>query len=294
MITIFTPTYNRGEKLSYLYKSLMRQTDKNFLWLIIDDGSNDNTKNRIEKWKDNLNIKYIYQENSGKHIAINMAIKNCQTKYLICVDSDDTLKEDAVYIINNYLLNEFNNNIWGIVGPRVNKSGTMARRWMIEENTICKFADLYCKYKYKGETYIIFNCDFLKEFSFPKFENEKLVPENVLYDYLDKKAFIKATDKLFYISEYYSDGYTMNSKKKLKNLANGIALANLSAACNESNDVIKKSMSYARYKVIKRVFNIKSDIKEYSNYQPKMLIVIISKIFYPLLYIHYLKKRDDI
>ena len=104
-ITVLTPTYNRAKTLPRVYKSLLAQTVKNFVWLIIDDGSTDNTKELVEKWiaENKLSIEYHYKENGGKHTAMKMAYELTQTKYLLAIDSDDELTADAV----NVFLNEW-------------------------------------------------------------------------------------------------------------------------------------------------------------------------------------------
>ena len=82
ILTIFTPTYNRAYILPKLYESLIKQTNKNFIWLIVDDGSDDNTEDIIKKWKEEnyIDIEYIKQHNQGKHIAHNTGVDNCKTE----------------------------------------------------------------------------------------------------------------------------------------------------------------------------------------------------------------------
>lgn len=96
--TIFTPTYNRAHTLGRVYNSLLNQTNKDFKWLIIDDGSTDNTKELVEKWKTEkeIDIEYHYKENGGKHTAMKLGWEKARTKYLIGVDSDDELTPKAV------------------------------------------------------------------------------------------------------------------------------------------------------------------------------------------------------
>ena len=100
-ITIFTPTYNRANLLTRLYQSLKMQTCREFQWLIVDDGSTDDTKNIVEKFiqEDKIVIKYYYQKNSGKHVAHNLGVKMCNTELFCCVDSDDYLTNDAVQTV---------------------------------------------------------------------------------------------------------------------------------------------------------------------------------------------------
>lgn len=105
ILTIFTPAYNRAYILEKAYRSLQCQSDKRFEWIIVDDGSNDNTKNLVQKWQDENNtfkIEYYFQENSGKHIAINNGIEFAKGRLFLILDSDDYLRNDAVEIIIKY------------------------------------------------------------------------------------------------------------------------------------------------------------------------------------------------
>ncbi len=96
--TIFTPTYNRAHTLKRVYHSLLRQTCKDFIWLIIDDGSTDKTPYLVEEWrsKNQITIDYRFKSNEGKHTAMALAFKTARTKYLIGIDSDDELEPDAI------------------------------------------------------------------------------------------------------------------------------------------------------------------------------------------------------
>ena len=101
LVTIFTPTYNRGYLLTRLYNSLLEQTDINFEWIIVDDGSTDSTKEIVSSFIEDKRIKviYEYQNNSGKHVAVNKGIDLASGDYFGIVDSDDYLLPDAIYSI---------------------------------------------------------------------------------------------------------------------------------------------------------------------------------------------------
>ena len=100
-ITVFTPTYNREKLLWRVFESLQKQTDNNFRWLIVDDGSCDATGKAVALMmeKSAFNIEYIYQENGGKHRAHNTAVRKCQTEYMLILDSDDYLTKDAISVL---------------------------------------------------------------------------------------------------------------------------------------------------------------------------------------------------
>lgn len=93
-LTVFTPAYNRAHTLPRTYESLVKQDCKDFIWLIVDDGSSDNTKELVEEWQKKENgfeIRYIYKENGGMHTAHNVAYENIDTELNVCIDSDDEL-----------------------------------------------------------------------------------------------------------------------------------------------------------------------------------------------------------
>ena len=98
-ITIFTPTYNRADLIERTYRSLQRQTNKDFVWFVIDDGSTDNTGEVIKRWKQaetDFRIEYYYKENGGLQSGYVEAIKHLETELAMCIDSDDYLVDDAV------------------------------------------------------------------------------------------------------------------------------------------------------------------------------------------------------
>jgi glycosyltransferase involved in cell wall biosynthesis len=119
-ITIFTPTYNRRQLIERLYQSLLSQTQKNFEWLVIDDGSTDNTENYFTDLlakQQPFPIRYIKQENGGKHRAINKGVQNANGELFFIVDSDDYLTENAIEKINQWVATLDNSHKWaGISG----------------------------------------------------------------------------------------------------------------------------------------------------------------------------------
>ena len=104
-LTVFTPAYNRAYSIHLCYESLLRQTSKDFVWLVVDDGSSDETAQLISEWqkRDNgFEIKYVYKQNGGMHTAHNTAYENIDTELNVCIDSDDYMTDDAVEKIVNF------------------------------------------------------------------------------------------------------------------------------------------------------------------------------------------------
>ena len=104
-LTIFTPTYNRASLLERCYRSLQRQTNKDFVWFVIDDGSFDNTNEVVDNWiktENRFHICYYRKENGGLHTAYNLAIEHLETELAVCIDSDDYLPDNAVELILDF------------------------------------------------------------------------------------------------------------------------------------------------------------------------------------------------
>lgn len=289
-ITVITPTYNRAYILPNLYESLTLQYDKDFLWLVIDDGSNDNTAQLIEKWiKENIiNIEYIKQDNSGKHVAHNTGVTRCKTDFFICVDSDDCLEKDAIKEINYILDNKLNNEQWGIIGPKKHFNGIVDGKWPINKEEGHMY-ELYYKYKYKGETYIVIRTDLARKYLFPIFENEKFVPESAIYDRLDQTGNLYFYKKPLYRFEYQLDGYT-NQKKDfmLKNI-NGYAYANKLKATLNDLSLKTRAKYYARYLAMNK---IKKLDKSLIDNDVNLIVKIMGLCMYPIFYLRYIKKEN--
>lgn len=269
MLTIFTPTYNRKHTLNKLYDSLCNQTAQNFEWLIVDDGSTDNTKDIVENWtkQGKIPIRYIYQENQGKSAAHNIGVLNSNKDYFCCVDSDDYLSNDAVEeIINGIKKSKQNSLCIGVVAYKKNVCDKNFK--MINaSNKFLTSAEIYNKYKYKGELLYAHKTELLKNFLFPKFLGEKFVPEDYLFDCLDNEGRVYLINKVLYHYEYLMDGYSQNMKNVILNNINGYCFFAKNRVENSKNlkNILRGSVQYniacfiqkkKRYKGIKRKFLI--------------------------------------
>ena len=215
-LTVFTPTYNRKDLLPRLYESLVRQTCKDFMWLIVDDGSTDGTKALIDEFiaENKVVIEYIYRENGGKMRAHNDGARNCKTPYFLCVDSDDYLVDTAVEDLLNVDLSD--KKLAGVISHKGKSETELLSD--VEFPKGIKKTSLYNLYLngFKGETTIMFLTDVIKAFPFPEIEGEKYVPEDYIYDKIDAEYEYIVLDKIITVCELVSEGYT-DSVVKLKN-----------------------------------------------------------------------------
>ena len=214
LITIYTPTYNRKNLLPRLYDSLCKQTCKDFIWLVVDDGSSDGTENLINQWKQNspFQIEYVYKENGGVHTARDLAYSIIDTELLVGIDSDDSCIYDMVEnIVNAWNLFK-NQNIIGIITPVCSAQGKWLGTSFPQEN-FASYQDLSYKYKCVGDHTIVVKSEIIKKIpDAPVFAGEKLVGEGFKWIQLPDKPFYllkKAT-----VNHYYmDDGYTQNVRK---------------------------------------------------------------------------------
>jgi glycosyltransferase involved in cell wall biosynthesis len=216
-ITIFTPTYNRSELLTRCYESLLAQTNTNFIWLVVDDGSTDNTRELVSKWqKDNLiKIVYIYKQNGGKHTAHNAAVQNCTTPYFLILDSDDTLDSNCTEALSVYLdVVDMDDSLSGIIGNRFDMySKKVIGSFMPREIKRASGIELYQKYSFTGDTLRLYKTSILKKFPFPLIYGEKFIYENVVFDPIDSQfKMLVIRDRLYYC-EYQEVGYSADATR---------------------------------------------------------------------------------
>ena len=212
-ITVFTPTYNRGYLLDKLYKSLLKQTNTDFEWLIIDDGSNDNTSSIINKFidDDKIRIRYFYQENGGKHRAINKGLDIAEGELFFIVDSDDTLIPTAIeLVLEKYKSVE---NCPEFAGISFNKG--YSEKEIVGETFSSEFKD--CTNLERGRNNIlgdkseIYRTEILRNIKFPEIEGENFMSEIVLWNEVARQGYkLRWYNEIIYICNYLEDGLTVN------------------------------------------------------------------------------------
>lgn len=219
-ITVFTPTYNRGYTLNRLYKSLSRQTCNDFEWIIINDGSTDNTDEIIKKiLKDNkkkFKIYYKKVQNGGKHRAINEGVKMAHGKWFFIVDSDDYVTDDAIETILHNTIS-LPRNYAGIGFNREHTDGSLVGKTFAGTYIDCKTTDRM-KHNIIGDKAEVWKTEILRRFPFPSFEGENYISENVVWCQISKKGHpLRWYNKTIYIGDYLDDGLTKSNKLNEKN-----------------------------------------------------------------------------
>jgi len=216
-LTVFTPTFNRGYCLHQVYESLCRQTSNDFLWLIIDDGSTDNTKEIVNSWvkEDKVDIKYVYQENLGMHGGYNTAYAVIDTELNVCIDSDDFMTDDAVEKIISFWKKNKDERYAGIVGLDALQNGEILGKKFPKDLKSSTLEDLYYKHKVPGDKKLVYRTEVVKKYpKYPIFKEEKFVPLGSLYLQIDKKYELLCFNEVLCIVEYLEDGSTKNIFKQ--------------------------------------------------------------------------------
>ena len=208
-LTIFTPAYNRAHTLPRTLDSLKRQQNKNFIWLIIDDGSTDDTKELVNKWlKDDygFEIKYIYKENGGMHTAHNVAYQNIDTELNVCIDSDDCLAENAISNILSTWGKIKDRGYAGIIGLDSDLKGNIIGKAFPRDLKETTLGSYYAKGG-EGDKKLIYRTDVIKKYPpYPVFEGEKYVALAYKYRLIDQDYKLYVLNKTLCNVEYQDNG----------------------------------------------------------------------------------------
>lgn len=210
-VTVFTPTYNRAYILGNLYHSLQRQTCMDFEWLIVDDGSADDTKALVASWQGEENpfpIRYIYQENGGKCRAINRGLKEADGRLFFTVDSDDYLTDDAIEKVIRWdgeLPKD--GHFCGYVGNRGTTPTQTPNRLFPGGYLDGTALDRYDQVD--GERAFVFYTEIHRKYLYPEFPGEKFLTEAVTWDLMAHDGYkMRFYNDIIWIWEYKDDGLT--------------------------------------------------------------------------------------
>lgn len=225
MLTIFTPTFNRAYCLDKCYQSLVNQTSRDFVWLIIDDGSTDQTRDLVNHWiaEKRIEIHYHWQENQGMHGAHNTAYERIKTELNVCIDSDDYMPQDAVEKIVIFWKKYGNSQISGIIGLDAFNNNKVIGTKIPEHLKSSTLFDLYYKHGVIGDKKLVYRTDLTKEFPYPIFNNEKYVGLAYKYYMLDKQYEMLLLNEVLCCVEYLPDGSSNNMFNQYRKNPKGFA-----------------------------------------------------------------------
>lgn len=221
-LTIFTPAYNRAHTMGRTYNSLCRQTCKDFEWLVIDDGSTDNTRQLVEGWMKEgiIPIRYIYQENQGMHGAHNTAYKNIHTELNTCIDSDDWMPDDAVEKIISFWKKYGSNKVAGIIGLDITGSGQIIGSSFSKSSLMVHYTDSMIV----GDKKLVIRSELTSHYpEYPLFKGEKYVGLGYKYQLIDQDYKWLTLNEPLVVVDYQEDGSSYNMYKQWWNNPQGFA-----------------------------------------------------------------------
>ena len=275
MITIFTPTYNRGYILPKLYDSLKRQSSTDFEWIIVDDGSIDETEKVVSEWqreKNAFNITFAKQENAGKHIAINKGVSLAKGEWFFIVDSDDYIVDNAVENINQWVLDCNCDKFAGVAGTKITNSNST-----IGGEVAFKTPFVDCKnnererYGLGGDKAEVYKTSILRKYPFPQFVGEKFLSECAVWDHIAIDGLkIRWFNSPLMICNYLPDGLTAKVKR--------LELDNFQGYTYTTNIRLKAYSGVEHYRIIGQYINK-------SRHKGLLLTKIANNINQPLLLI---------
>lgn len=286
LFTVFTPTYNRAKLLHRVYESLLKQTCQDFEWLIVDDGSSDNTSVLVEKWHAEapFTIRYLYQENKGKHVASNVGINAAQGDLFLFFDSDDACVPEALerfrFHWNNIPLQE-QNSFSTISALCVDIKGQLIGREypddIIDADSIWEQLML----RSSGERWGINKTEVLKKFLFPEIANERFISEGIVWNRMAQLYKTRFINERLRIYEYTSDGLSASSLKIRANNPIGTRLyyKELSQITLPFMQKIKALLNYVRFSMHGKV-SLKTIMLESGQPFVTCLLLIPGYIFY--------------
>ena len=230
MITVFTPTYNRGNLLNRLYQSLCKQKNKEFEWVIVDDGSTDETSSVIKMIQDkhaceNFPIHYYKKENGGKHTAVNMGVQKAHGDLFFIADSDDILPSEALQVVAEvWDATKEDLSIGGIcgfdgditdgevIGTGFPKGLQFAKLCLADNNHISYIDGTTRQIRFDlgvdGDMKEVFRTSVLREFPFPEITGERFCPEVLVWNRIASKYKLRHINQIIYLVEYQQDGIT--------------------------------------------------------------------------------------
>lgn len=227
-LTVVTPTYNRACVLYKCYESLVNQTSNDFIWMIVDDGSTDDTKNIVDRWTEDNKIEILYykKSNGGKASALNFALEKVNTEYWVCLDSDDTFSRIAVKMAINELEKiRYDSRYCGLIALRNAPNGEVLGGKRIpvgiDEATIM---EIYDRYKIRSEFIQFYKTKITSEYRFPIIPGEKFISPEYFSKEINRKYKFKISQETYCYCEYLPDGLTRRKIDVIKKNPKGYTL----------------------------------------------------------------------
>lgn len=293
--TVFTPTYNRAHTLARVYCSLKDQTYTNFEWLIIDDGSSDNTFELVSKWRKEalFEIRYYHQENSGKHVAINRAVQRAKGYLFLIADSDDSFAPNTLERFNwhwNKLTSKQQRRCAGVAclakngytGKLIGNEHSIATPSVIYEMPY----NLVFKRNFEG--WGVLRSDILLKYPFPEIDTIKFIPEGFVWNKICRIFPRVVTNEVLRDVYHQNDGFSINNRFNYYWHSKGFYTYYLFNLSNNADLLLKHSPG----RLIKEIIQlhrvaVHAKIKIKTAWKTVAAKPIVASLFFPLLFVGY-------
>ena len=285
-ITVFTPAYNRADLLPNLYVSLLRQNSQDFQWLVIDDGSTDNTRDVVAEWirEEKIDIQYVYKENGGLHTGYNKAIDCMDTELSICIDSDDYLTDDCIETVLKFWDENKSEDIAGLIGLDIRPDGSIIGGLLPDTKTV---DPLWLTEQDAGDRkYVIRNDCYRQVYPMPVFAGEKNFNPHYLVLKLCRDYKFLVLNKPLCVVNYQPDGMSANIFRQYVNSPRSFAELRRVIMENPNTSLpylVKTTIHYVSSSIL-------SKNKHFVRESPRKLLTILA-IPFGLLLTGYIKKR---
>ena len=228
ILTVFTPAYNRADLLTRCYESMCKQTNKNFIWMIVDDGSTDNTREISESWVKNtkdFQVIYIYKENGGLHTAYNTAIANIDTELCVCIDSDDFMPNNAVGMILDFWEKNGSDKYAGIVGLDFDMDGNVIGDMLPDIKSVNLIGLFTGKYNIvNGDRTNVVRTELYKKYAPMKvFKGEKNFNPHYMHLQISEEYDVLVLNENLRFVDYQETGMTNSMLKQYRSSPNSFA-----------------------------------------------------------------------
>jgi glycosyltransferase involved in cell wall biosynthesis len=270
LFTVFTPTFNRAETLPRAYESLKAQTRPDFEWLVIDDGSTDGTAKLVDQFiaEDAVPIRYVRQENAGKHVCTNLATHFARGRYLATLDSDDWYVETALQtfadVWESIAADEYD-GFSGVVGLCATARGEIIGDSFPADVFDTTWFDAFNRHRIKGDKAGCGRVEVDRTFPFPVIEGETLVMEAIVYRRMSRNFRLRCVNKVIKVVEYRADGLSATMRERLVENPRTARLFYLEALQDRHllprSDVVRASANAVRFSM-HAGFGLRSVVKD--------------------------------
>lgn len=289
-LTIFTVTYNRAHTLPRLYESLCAQGNKNFIWLVVDDGSTDETKSLIEDYmqRDNgFEIRYVYKTNGGMHSAHNEAYRHIETYLCMSIDSDDMVAQDAVDKIHSFWDKYGSEDYAGIIALDCDPNGKVIGNKLPEQKSTT--ITHYFEHGGAGDKKLVYRTEVMKNTpEYPIFEGEKYFSLRYKYTIVDETLELLIMNDYLCVVDYQNDGSSKSMYRQYRRNPKGFAYLRI---FDMQHDTTLKRNFISNVHYVAESYLAKD--RHYIRKSPKKLLTVCAWPIGMLLYFYILYKTRE-